>query len=199
MEKKKKGGGLFASYTYLERPILCLDGDDLISHQLQDAVHDRLKALEDFLVGEGHVAFLDASLGELSFDAHVDSPLLAVVTEVGFYPVLEVHDALGVHLAGRFGAVGQLHLANLGPQDIAKVAVQGRRAARIARAGGALGDGEGLLLLDLVGDQIDRTTAAIDNQDGIVDLEIQQARLGAEHGGRLGLSDEGQPVVVLVT
>ena len=78
-----------------------MDGDDLVPNQLEDTVDDRLKALQDFLVCEGHVAFLDAGLGELGLDTDVDGPLLAVVAEVGLDSVLEIHDALCVDSAGR--------------------------------------------------------------------------------------------------
>lgn len=161
----------------LQGAVLGLDGNDLVSHKLQNAVDDGLEALENLLVGEGHVTLLDTGLGELSLDTDIDSPLLAVIPEVSLDSVLKVHDALGVDTAGRLGAIGELHLADLCAQDIAEVAVQGSRTARVTRSSRALGDGEGVLLLDLVGDQIDGTTTAIDNQDGVVDLEVQKTSL----------------------
>ena len=183
---------------YLKRPILGLDGDDLVADQLEDTVDDGLEALEDLLVGKGHVPLLDASIRKVRLDAHVHRPLLAVVPEVGLDPVLKVHDALGVDLAGGARTVRQLHLADLGAQDVAEIAVQRGRTARVAGTGGAFGDAEGLLLLDFVGDQIDGATAAVDDQDGVADLQVEQAGLGAEDGGGLGLRDQGQTVVVLV-
>ena len=81
--------------------VLCLDSDDLVSDKLENTVNDRLKALQNFLVGESHVSFLDASLGELGLDTHIDRPLLVVVAEIGLDSVLEVHDALCVDTAGR--------------------------------------------------------------------------------------------------
>jgi hypothetical protein len=85
--------------TYLQKSVLRLNGNDLVSNELQNSVDYRLEALQDFLVCESHVTFLDSSLGELGLDAHVHSPLLTVIPEVGLDSVLKVHDALGVHLA----------------------------------------------------------------------------------------------------
>jgi hypothetical protein len=86
--------------AYLQKSVLRLDGDDLVPNELQNSVHHRLKALQDLLVCEGHVAFLDSSVRELSLDAHIHGPLLTVIPEVGLDSVLKVHDALGVHLTG---------------------------------------------------------------------------------------------------
>jgi hypothetical protein len=111
--------------THLQRPVLSLNGDDLITDQLKDPVDNGFKALQNFFVGEGHVAFLDTSLWEISFNADVDSPFLAVVPEIGLDTILKVHDTLGVHLSGRSRTIGKFHLADLGSEDIAKVPVQG--------------------------------------------------------------------------
>jgi hypothetical protein len=156
---------------------LCLNGNDLIPDKLQDAVHYRLEALQNLLVRECHVAFLNASLWELSLDTDIDSPLLAIVSEVGLYPVLKVHDALGVDLACGFRTIRQFHLPNLGAQDVAKVTVQRRRTTRVTGSCCALGDGERLLFFNLVGDQIDGTTTTIDNQYSVVDLQVEQTSL----------------------
>jgi hypothetical protein len=86
--------------THLQESVLCLNGNDLIPDQLQDSVHDRLEALQNLFVCEGHVALLDSGVGELSLNAHVHGPLLTVIPEVGLDSVLKVHDALGVHLTG---------------------------------------------------------------------------------------------------
>ncbi len=182
----------------LEGAVLGLDSDDLVADELEDAVDDRLEALQNFLVSESHVTFFNACLRELGLDTNINSPLLSVVPEVGLDSVLEVHDALGVHASGGLGAIGRLHLANLGPEDVAEVPVERGRTARVAGSGCALSDCERILVLDLVGDQIDRATTAIDNQDGVVHLQVQKTRLGAEQRGGLGLADEGQSVVVLI-
>lgn len=87
-------------YTYLQLAVLRLNGNDLISNQLENPVDNRLKALQDFFIGKGHVAFFNSSLRELGLDANIDSPLLTIVSEVGLDPVLEIHDTLGVHSAG---------------------------------------------------------------------------------------------------
>jgi hypothetical protein len=80
--------------------VLSLNGNDLVSDKLENAVNDRLEALQNFLVGESHVSFFDASLGEFSFDANIDSPLLVVVAEIGLDSVFKVHDTLCVDTAG---------------------------------------------------------------------------------------------------
>lgn len=154
----------------LKYSVLGLNGDNLVANKFEDTVDDRLEALENLLVRKGHVTFLNAGLGEFSFDADVDGPLLTVVSEISLDSILKVHDTLGVDTTGSLGAIGKLHLANLGAQNVAKVAIEGGGTARVTRTGGTLGNGKGILLLDLVGDQIDSTTAAIDNQDSIVDL-----------------------------
>lgn len=100
--------------TYLQRSVLCLNGNDLVPYQLQNSVYNRLETLQNLLVGKGHITFFDARLWKLSFNTDVHRPFLAVVTEIGFYSVFKVHDALRVHFAGCFRAVGQLHLADLG-------------------------------------------------------------------------------------
>lgn len=184
--------------THLQRSVLRLDRDDLISNQLQDPVHHRLKALQNLLVCKGHVAFLDAGFGELGFDPDIHRPLLPVVPEVGFYPILKVHDTFGVNLTRRFRPVRQLHLADLGAEDVGEVPVQGSGATRITRPGGALGDREGRLFLDLVRDQIDGTATAVHDKDRVVDLQVQQPRLGAEHGRGFRLGDQREAVVILV-
>ena len=83
----------------LENSALGLDGDDLIADEFKDAVDNGFEALEDLLIRERHVAFFDACFWELCLDAHIDSPLLAVVPEVCFYSVLEIHDAFGVYFS----------------------------------------------------------------------------------------------------
>ena len=152
--------------------------------------------MKDLLVGEGHVALFDPGIGELGLDADVDGPLLSVVAEVGLDAILKVHDTLCVDLAGRLGSIGQLHLADLGAQDVAEVAIEGGRATGVPRAGRTLGHGEGLLLFDLVGDQIDGAATAVDDEDGVVGLQVQKAGLGTEERGRLGFGDQGQAIIV---
>jgi hypothetical protein len=80
--------------------VLSLNGNDLVSHKLENTINDRLEALQDFLVGESHVTFLDAGLGELGLNAYIDSPLLVVVAKIGLDSVLKVHDALCVDTTG---------------------------------------------------------------------------------------------------
>jgi hypothetical protein len=80
--------------------VLSLNSNDLVSDKLENAIDDRLEALQNFLVGESHVSFFNASLGELSFDSYIDSPLLVVVAEIGLDSVLKVHDTLCVDTAG---------------------------------------------------------------------------------------------------
>lgn len=194
---RSSGIQVFAS-THLKKSVLRLNGDDLVPNKLQNPVDDRLETLQDLLVGEGHVTFLDTSLREFSFDAHIDSPLLTVIPEVGLYPVLEVHDTFGVNLASDLRAIGKLHLADLCAEDVGEITVQRCRTARITRTSRALCDRERRLLLHFVGDQIDGTTTAVDNEDRIVYLQIQQTSLRAEHGGGFGFSDEGETVIVLI-
>jgi hypothetical protein len=102
---------------------LRLNGDNLIPDELQNAIDHGLEALQNLLIRKRHVTLLDAGLGVLSLDTDIDRPLLAIVPEVGLYPVLKVHDALGVHLSSRLGAVGQFHLPNLRAQNVTKVSV----------------------------------------------------------------------------
>lgn len=110
--------GLLSCQTHLKKSVLCLNRNDLVSHQLQNSVDDRLEALQNLLVGESHVSFFDSSLRELSFDTHVHGPLLTVIPEVGLDSVLKVHDALGVHLTGGLRAVRKLHLADLCAENV---------------------------------------------------------------------------------
>lgn len=112
-----------ASTTYLEHSVLSLDCNDLVPYKLQDAVHHRLKALKDFFVGKCHVTFFDPSIWELCFNADIDSPLLAVISEIRLDSVFEIHYTLCVHSTGCFRSIWQFHLANLCAQDITEVAV----------------------------------------------------------------------------
>lgn len=175
-----------------------MDGDDLIAHQFENSIDDRLEALEDLFIRERHEALFNAGVGELRLDTDVDRPLLAVVAEVGLDAVFKVHDALRIHLPSYPGTVWQLHLTDLRPEDIAEIPVQGGRTARVSRAGSALGDTERLFLFDLVRDQIHGSTTAVDNQDGIADLQVQQPCLGAKQSGGFWLGDQGEAVIVLV-
>ena len=154
-----------------------LDGNDLVPDKLQDAVHYRLEALQNLLVCECHVTLLDTSLGELCLNADVDRPLLTVVSEVGLYPVLKVHDTFCVNFAGSLGAIRELHLPYLCAQNVTEVSVEGSRTTRVTGSCCALGHGEWLLLLDLVSNQIDGTTTAIDDQYGIMYLEVEKPSL----------------------
>lgn len=183
----------------LERTVLSLNGDNLVADEFENTVDNGLKALQNFLVGESHVAFFNASLRELRFDTDIDSPLLAVVAEISLDSVLEIHDTLGVNAAGNLGSIGQLHLANLGAENIAKVAVKSSGTARITGTSCAFSNGEGVLIFDFVGDQIDGTTATVDDEDGIADLEVQETSLGAEESSGFGLRNKGQAVIVFVT
>ena len=81
--------------------VLSLNGNDLVADKFENAVNNRFEALQDFLVGESHVSFFDASLGELSLDTHINGPLLVVVAEIGLDSVLKVHDTLCVDTTGR--------------------------------------------------------------------------------------------------
>jgi hypothetical protein len=178
---------------------LCLDRNDLISDQFQNSVDDRLKALENFLVGESHVTFFNRRFGILGLNTNVDRPLLTVVAEIGLYPVLKVHDTLGVDFASSLGSIRKFHLTNLGAENVGKVAVQRSGTARVSRTSCTFSHSEWRLFFDFVGDQIDSTTTTIDDQQSIVDFQVEQTSLGAEHGSCFGLSDEGQAVVVLIT
>jgi len=115
---------MFLVEAYLQCPVLCLDSNDLIPNQLQDPVHHRFEALQDFLIRERHVALFNTSLREFSLDTNVYSPLLAVVSEIGLYPVLEIHDALRVNFASRLRTVWQLHLPNLCTKDVTEITVE---------------------------------------------------------------------------
>lgn len=77
-----------------------MNGDDLVPDELENAVHDRLEALQDLLVRERHVTFFNTCFWELGFDTDVDGPLLPVISEISLDTVLEVHDALCVDFAG---------------------------------------------------------------------------------------------------
>jgi hypothetical protein len=101
-----------------------LNRNNLVPNQLQDTVHHRLKALQNLLVGEGHVSFFNSSLWKLCFNTDIHRPLLAIVSEVCLYSVFKVHDTLGVHFAGSLGSVRKFHLANLCSEDVGEVAVE---------------------------------------------------------------------------
>jgi hypothetical protein len=178
---------------------LCLNGDDLISDQFQNPIDHGLETLQNLFVGESHVTFLNGRLRVLSLDTDVDRPFLTIVTEIGLYPILEVHDTFGVDLASGLGSIRQFHLTNLGAEDVGEIAIQRGRTARVTGTSCTLGHGEWRLLLDFVCDQIDSTATTIHDQQGIMDLQVEQTGLGAEHGSCFGLGDEGQAVIVLVT
>jgi hypothetical protein len=80
--------------------VLSLNSNDLVSDKLENAIDDRLEALQNFLVGESHVSFFNAGLGEFSLNTNIDSPLLVVVAEIGLDSVFKVHDTLCVDTAG---------------------------------------------------------------------------------------------------
>jgi hypothetical protein len=88
--------------------------------------------LQNLLVGEGHVSFLNAGLGKLSLNTDIDGPLLTIVSEVGFYSVLKVHNTLGVNLSSSLGSIGEFHLADLRAENVGEVAVESGGTARIA-------------------------------------------------------------------
>jgi hypothetical protein len=155
--------------------------------------------LENLLVGESHVTFFNGRLWVFGFDTNVDRPLLTIVTEISLYPVLKVHDTFGIDLASRLGSIRQFHLTNLGAEDVGEVAVQRGRTTRVTGTSCALGHGEWRFLLDFVGDQIDSTTTAVNNQQSVVDLQVEQTSLSTEHSCCFGLGDQGQAVVVLIT
>jgi hypothetical protein len=125
LEKVFGGTETTDNQDVLESAVLGLDGNDLVSHELQDTVDNGLETLKDLLVGEGHVTLLNTSLRELSLDTNIDSPLLTVVSEISLDSVLEVHDTLGVDSASGLGAIGKLHLSNLGAENVAEITVQG--------------------------------------------------------------------------
>jgi hypothetical protein len=185
-------------YAYLQQSVLSLNSDNLVPNQLQYPIDHGLEALQNLLVRERHIAFLNACFWELSLNTHINSPLLAIVPEICLDPVLKVHNALGVHLTRRLGAVWKLHLTNLGTQDVGEITVQSCRAARVTRTRCALCDCEGLLFFDFICNQVDSATATVDDQDGVVDLEIKETGFGTEHGCCFRLGDEGETVVVLV-
>lgn len=110
--------------TNLKLTVLCLNGNDLIPNQLKNPVHYRLKALENLLIGESHVTFLNTSVREFSLNTDINSPFLTIVSKVGLDSVFKVHDALGVHSAGRLRSIGELHLSNLSAKDIGEVTVE---------------------------------------------------------------------------
>lgn len=183
----------------LQGSVLGLDGDNLVADEFQNTVHDGLETLQDFLVGEGHETFLDTSLGEFSLDTDINSPLLTVGAEISLDSVLKVHDTLGVDTAGSLGTVGKLHFADLGSENVAKVAVKSGRTTRITGSSCAFGDREWALLLDFISNQIDSTTTAIHNKDSVVDLEVQNTSLGAEESGSFGFGNQSQAVIILIS
>jgi hypothetical protein len=174
----------------LQRPVLGLDGNDLVPHQLQDSVHDRLETLEDFLVRKSHVAFFNPGLWEFSLNPNINGPFLAVVAEIGLYSVLKVHDTFGIHLPCSSRSIGQLHLPDLCTKDVAEIPIQRRRTATVSTASCALGNSEWCLFLNFIGNQIHCSTATVDNEDCVVDLQIQKTSLGTEHGGSFGLGNQ---------
>lgn len=89
-----------ARRAYLEDSVLGLNGDYLVADKLQYAVDNRLETLQDLFVCECHVTFFNTGLGELRFNSNINSPFLAIVPEVCFYPIFKVHNALRVDLAG---------------------------------------------------------------------------------------------------
>jgi hypothetical protein len=112
---------------YLKQSVLCLDGNDLVTNQLENTVHHGLETLQNLLIGKGHVAFLNARIREVRLNTNIDRPFLTVVSEVRLDTVLEIHNTLGVNLARSTGSIRKLHFANLGPQDVAEVAVKSGR------------------------------------------------------------------------
>ena len=119
------------SDTYLEHAVLRLDCNDLIPNQFKNSVDDRLEALQDLLVCESHVAFLDRRLGKFGLDTNIHRPFLTVVSKVGLDSVLEIHYALGIDSSGGPGAVGKLHLSDLCTKNVGKVAIKCGRTARV--------------------------------------------------------------------
>ncbi|KAI6753122.1 hypothetical protein HG531_005291 [Fusarium graminearum] len=67
----------------LKSTVLSLDRNNLVPDELQNTVDNRLEALKNLLVGEGHVTLLNASLRELGLNTDINSPLLTVVSEIG--------------------------------------------------------------------------------------------------------------------
>jgi len=182
----------------LERAILRLDSDDLIPDKLQDTVDHWLETLQDLLVGEGHVSLLDASLRELGLNTNINSPFLTVVPEISLDSVLEIHDALGVNTTGGLGSIRQLHFPDLCSKNVTEVSIERSRTTRVARTRRALGYCERALILDFVGDKIDSTTAAIDDEHSVVDLQIQETRLRTEQRCGFRFADQRQAVVILI-
>ena len=129
---REKGSGRGEGGPYLEHSVLGLDGDDLVPDELENAVHDRFETLQDFFVRECHVAFFDTGVWEFGLDANVHGPFLTVVPKIGLDAVFEVHDAFRIHFPRRLRPIREFHFANLSAQDIAEVAVQCCRAARVA-------------------------------------------------------------------
>jgi len=115
--------------TYLQHPVLRLNGNDLVPNQLENAVHHRLKALQNLLVCKGHISFFNARFRELSFNANIYGPFLSVIPEIRLDSVLEVHDAFGVDLARRLRPIRELHLPYLCPQNVRKVSIERGGAA----------------------------------------------------------------------
>lgn len=198
LEKVLGGTETTDNQDILQSSVLRLDSNDLVAYEFQDAIDNGLKALENFFIGKRHVAFLDTSLWEFSLDTNINSPLLAVVAEISLDSIFKVHDALGVYSAGSLGAFGQFHLADLGSQNVTKVAVEGGGTARISGSCSTLGDSERVLVFDFVCNQIDSTTTAVNNEDGVVHLEVEKTSLGTEEGSGFGFGNEGQAIVVFV-
>ena len=166
-KRRGKGEG-----PYLEHSVLRLDGNDLVPDELEDAIDDGFETLQDFLVRERHVAFFDTGVWEFGLDADVDGPFLAIVPEIGFDAVFEVHDAFRIHFPRRLRPVRKFHFADLGTQDVAEIAVECCRAARVAGACGALGHGERCFFFDFVGDQVDRSATTVDDENCVAYFEV---------------------------
>lgn len=105
---------------------MCLDGNDLIADQFQNAVDNRLETLKNLLIGKSHISIFNASLSKVGFDTDIHSPLLTIVAEVCLDTILKVHDTFGIHLPSCPRAIRQLHLPNLCPQDVTEVPVESR-------------------------------------------------------------------------
>ena len=114
--------------SHLRHRALSHDRRDLFADEIQDASDNRVKAEEDLLVVEYHVALLDASLGIIVLDVDVTGPQVSAIAEVVFDTFVEIYYALDIYPSSDLGTFGQSHLADALTQDVAEVAVKSSRS-----------------------------------------------------------------------
>lgn len=146
------------------------DGLHLHADQLDDLVDDGVEQGAHFLAGDFEVAAVDAGVFEGADGGHVDvEGFLARVVAEGGFGAFEVLDRL-LPVDERDVVVVVAHALG---EEFLELAVDEGRAAEVAGAGGAFHDAEvGLDGLDVVGDQIDRASAGVADDDAVVHSDL---------------------------